>query len=142
MSAAARDLLQLDFSGARAASSGRLADWLSGPAKSYWTIPLNAAGVVILVYVVVRGRRFDPWLRLIGAAALAQHAVALVLSSRDVARYHFLTWLLTLRGGDGLFLARLAIALAARALSRRLRSASPRIRVASGLHPASRGCKK
>jgi len=27
------------------------------------TIPLNAAGVAILVYVVVRGRRFGPSLR-------------------------------------------------------------------------------
>ena len=59
------------------ARSAQLADWLSGPAESYWTIPLNAAGVAILIYVVVRGRQFDPWLRLIGAAALAQHAVAL-----------------------------------------------------------------
>ncbi len=43
----------------------------------------------------MRGRAFDPWLRLIGAAALAQHAVALFYRA-DVARYHFLTWFLTL----------------------------------------------
>ena len=43
---------------------------------------------------MVRGRGFDPWLRLVGAAALAQHAVALFYA--DTARYHFLTWLLTL----------------------------------------------
>jgi hypothetical protein len=42
----------------------------------------------------VRGRRFDPWLRLIGAAALAQHAVALFYAA--TARYHFLTWFLTM----------------------------------------------
>ena len=91
---AARQLIQLDFSGlARVAR--QLADWLSGPAESYWTVPLNAAGVVILIYVVARGRAFDPWLRLLGAAALAQHAVALFYRG-DVARYHFLTWLLTL----------------------------------------------
>jgi len=91
---AARELLSLDFSGV-ARVLAQLADWLSGPAESYWTIPLNAAAVVILVYVVVRGRRFDPWLRLIGGAALAQHAVALFYNAAT-ARYHFLTWFLTM----------------------------------------------
>jgi hypothetical protein len=92
--AAARELLNLDFSGA-----GRviiqLANWLSGPAVSYWTIPLNAAGVAILIYVVARGRQFDPWLRLLGAAALAQHAVAFFYRT-DYNRYHFLSWFLTM----------------------------------------------
>jgi hypothetical protein len=67
--------------------------WLSGPAESFATVPINAGGVAILAYVVLRGRRFDPWLRLIGAAALVQHAVALVYVAS--ARYHFLTWFLT-----------------------------------------------
>jgi len=44
---------------------------------------------------VLRGRTFDPWLRLIAAAALAQHAVALFYNA-NVARYHFLTWFLTM----------------------------------------------
>ena len=73
----------------------QVANWLSGPAESYVTIPLNAAGVLILLYVIVRGRQFDPWLRLIGAAALAQHIVALFYTAA-VARYHFLTWFLTM----------------------------------------------
>lgn len=73
----------------------QLADWLSGPAESYWTIPLNAFGVVVLIYVVVRGRAFDPWLRLIGAAALGQHLVAFFYNAAT-ARYHFLTWFLTM----------------------------------------------
>jgi hypothetical protein len=73
----------------------QIANLLSGPAESYATIPLNAAGLAILVYVVVRGRMFDPWLRLIGAAALAQHAVALFYNA-SIARYHFLTWFLTM----------------------------------------------
>jgi hypothetical protein len=73
----------------------QISDWLSGPAESYFTIPLNAAGVAILVFVVFRGRRFDPWLRLIGAAALAQHVVALFYTAAT-ARYHFLTWFLTM----------------------------------------------
>ena len=73
----------------------QLGQWLSGPAESYATIPLNAAGVVILAYVVTRGRQFDPWLRLIGAAALAQHIVALFYTAAT-ARYHYLAWFLTM----------------------------------------------
>ncbi|HEY6831440.1 MAG TPA: hypothetical protein VI251_03030, partial [Pseudolabrys sp.] len=92
--AAARELLHFDFSGV-ARVLRQLANWLSGPAESYWTIPLNAAGVAILIYVVLRGRAFDPWLRLIGGAALAQHAVALFYNAAT-ARYHFLTWFLTM----------------------------------------------
>jgi hypothetical protein len=51
--------------------------------------------VAILAHVVVCGRRFDPWLRLIGGAALVQHAVARFYIG-NVARYHLLTWLLTM----------------------------------------------
>ena len=54
-----------------------------------------AAGVAVLIYVVFRGRQFDPWLRLVGAAALAQHAVALFYTAA-IARYHFLAWFLTM----------------------------------------------
>lgn len=94
--AASRELLSLDLGGSHLADLfTQLANWLSGPAESYWTIPLNAAGVVILGYVVLRGRQFDPWLRLIGASALAQHAVALFYNAAT-ARYHFLTWFLTM----------------------------------------------
>jgi hypothetical protein len=91
---ALRQLLHFDFGGL-ARIGKQIADWLSGSAEFYATIPLNAAGVVILVYVVLRGRRFDPWLRVIGAAALAQHAVAFFYVG-NVARYHFLTWFLTM----------------------------------------------
>ncbi len=73
----------------------QIVNWLSGPAESYATIPLNAAGVAILIYVVLRGRSFDPWLRLLGASALAQHAVALFYNSA-IGRYHYLTWILTM----------------------------------------------
>lgn len=73
----------------------QLADWLSGPAESYWTIPLNAAGVFIVLHVVLRGRTVDPWVRLIGAAALAQHVVAFFYNA-ETGRYHFLTWFLTM----------------------------------------------
>ena len=93
--AAARELLMFDFSGGNFSRAlMQIPHWLSGPAESFFTVPLNAAGVVILIYVVLRGRTFDPWLRLIGAAALAQHAVALFYAA--TARYHFLTWFLTM----------------------------------------------
>jgi hypothetical protein len=94
--AAMRELLSLSFSGgAMIRALTQVANWLSGPAESYATIPLNAAGVAILGYVVLRGRTFDPWLRLIGAAALAQQAVALFYNA-TIARYHYLTWFLTM----------------------------------------------
>lgn len=94
--AALRELVTLDFStGFSARGFFQIVNWLSGPAESAWTMPLNAAGVAILVTVVVRGRAFDPWLRLVGVSALAQHAVALFYNAA-IARYHFLTWFLTM----------------------------------------------
>ena len=57
-------------------------------------IALHAASLTILAYVTIWGRAFDPWLRLIGASALAQHVVALFYTAAT-ARYHFLTWFLT-----------------------------------------------
>ncbi len=93
--AALKELLTLDFSGGNLLRAlQQIPNWLSGPAESYWTVPINAAGVAILIYVVLRGRRYEPWLRLVGAAALAQHVVALFYIS--TGRYHFLTWFLTL----------------------------------------------
>ncbi len=97
---ALRELVTLNFTGGNLPRGFfQIAHWLSGPAESYATIPLNVAGVAVLLYVVVRGRPFDPlfdpWLRLIGASALAQHAVALFYNA-GVARYHFLTWFLTM----------------------------------------------
>lgn len=93
---AVKELATLDLSGGYVSRAFfQIVKWLSGPAESVWTIPLNAAGVAILVFVVLRGRTFDPWLRLIGASALAQHAVALFYNA-GIARYHFLTWFLTM----------------------------------------------
>ncbi|MCF8477050.1 MAG: hypothetical protein K9G60_08460 [Pseudolabrys sp.] len=93
---ALRELVTLDFSGGHMARGFfQIVNWLSGPAESAWTLPLNVFGVVILVFVVTRGRRFDPWLRLIGASALAQHTVALFYEA-GTARYHFLAWFLTM----------------------------------------------
>ena len=93
--AALHELVAFNFSGGNLARAlMQVPNWLSGPAESYWTVPLNAAGVAVLIYVVLRGRQFDPWLRLIGAAALAQHGVALFYVA--TARYHLLTWFLTM----------------------------------------------
>lgn len=93
--AAFHELVTVNFSGGNLARAAmQVPNWLSGPAESYWTVPLNAAGVAVVIYVVLRGRQFDPWLRLIGAAALAQHAVALFYVA--TARYHLLTWFLTM----------------------------------------------
>jgi hypothetical protein len=92
--AALRRAFAFDFGGLKAVAL-QLADWLSGPSELHWTIPLSAAGVIILVWVVLRGRQFDPWLRLIGTAALAQHVVAFFYNAA-IGRYHFLTWFLTM----------------------------------------------
>jgi hypothetical protein len=90
-----RELMALDFAGEHLRRAlSKIPQWLSSaPTQSLRTAPLNAAGVAILLYVVAFGRRFDPWLRLIGGAALAQHSVALFYV--PLARYHLLTWLLT-----------------------------------------------
>ncbi len=94
--AAAHELAALDFRGEHIRHLFlQIANWLSGPSESFFTIPLNAAGVAILWYVVVCGRQFDPWLRLIGASALVQHVVALFYTAAT-ARYHYLTWFLTM----------------------------------------------
>jgi hypothetical protein len=88
------ELVRLDLFGKNIAHVlHQLAGWLSGPAESYWTIPLNAVGIVILVAVVVRGRAFDPWLRLVAVATLAEHSIALFY--RPLGRYYYITWLLT-----------------------------------------------
>jgi hypothetical protein len=95
---ASRELFTLNFSGGYLLRALlQIPRWLSGPAESYATVPLNAGGVVVLLYVLIRGRGFDPWLRLTAAAALAQHAVALFYVATP--RYHFLAWFLTLLVG-------------------------------------------
>jgi hypothetical protein len=92
---ALRELITLNFSGGYLVRALlQIPRWLSGPAESFFTVPLNAGGVAVLLYVLLRGRGFDPWLRLIAAAALAQHAVALFYVATP--RYHYLSWFLTL----------------------------------------------
>jgi hypothetical protein len=93
--AALRELITMNFSGGYFVRALlQIPRWLSGPAESFITVPVNAGGVAVLLYVLLRGRGFDPWLRLIAAAALAQHAVALFYVATP--RYHYLSWFLTL----------------------------------------------
>jgi hypothetical protein len=92
---ALRELITLNFGGGYFVRALlQIPRWLSGPAESYATVPVNAGGVAVLLCVLLRGRGLDPWLRLIAAAALAQHAVALFYVATP--RYHYLSWFLTL----------------------------------------------
>lgn len=93
--AAAREFLTWNFTDGNVVHAlNHLAHWLAGPSELVVLIPLHAAAVVVLIYVVGLGRSFDPWLRLVAGAALAQQVVALFYVA--VARYHFLTWFLTM----------------------------------------------
>jgi hypothetical protein len=130
--AAAHDLMHADFGGL-ARVIRQIVDWLSGPAESYWTIPLNAAGVAVLIYAIAQGR-FDPWLRLIAAAALAQHTVAFFYVAGN-ARYHLLTWFLTMLVSM-VWLCEIAVPFFRErypALARRISSHPLSMRLASGL---------
>jgi hypothetical protein len=92
--AALLELARLDFSGEHLrAATAQLGDWLSGPSALRVLIPLHVAAVAIVGYVTFRGRAFDPWLRLIGAAVLGEYAVDLVYAATP--RYFFSMWLLT-----------------------------------------------
>jgi hypothetical protein len=90
---AAGEILTLDWGGAHVKSGVvQLANWLSGPSESYLTIPLGIAAVIVVIAVTFQ-RAYDPWLRLIAAATLAQHGVMLVYATTQ--RYHLFTWLMT-----------------------------------------------
>ncbi len=92
--AAVGELLRLDLAGENI-RRGLLqwARWLAGPSESFLMIPVNAIAVIVLIRVAARSA-FDPWLRLIAAAALVQHTVAWFYLSSD--RYYYLVWFLTL----------------------------------------------
>jgi hypothetical protein len=93
--AALTDLLAGDLAAASLRRAlAQIVAWLSGPSQVAALAPLGAAAVAILAHVGIWGRRFDPWLRLVAGAALAQQAVALFYIA-TVPRYHFLAWLLT-----------------------------------------------
>ena len=88
------ELVQLDFSGSylrRAVT--QLMSWLSGAHQVTAAIPLHAAAVLILAWVALFGRRFDPWLRIVALATLLQHGIGVCYLNN--ARYNLGTWLLT-----------------------------------------------
>jgi len=91
--AALIELLRLDFGGAELRRAiAQIGAWLSEPSEIPWLIPFAAAGVVIVAKVTFRGRGYDPWLRVIGAAVLTECLVDLVYAATP--RYYFSMWLL------------------------------------------------
>lgn len=88
------EMVRLDFGGEHVLRGmHQILDWLAGPTELWLFAPLHAAAVAVALHVAWRGKRYDPWLRLIAAAALAQHSVALFYIATP--RYHFFTWLMT-----------------------------------------------
>ncbi len=87
------EFLTLDFRGENLKRAiSQVADWLSGTSGSYASIPVGAAAIAVIVFVIAR-KSFDPWLRLIALATLAQHGVMLFYATTQ--RYHLLTWLMS-----------------------------------------------
>ena len=74
-------------------ASSQIVSWLSQPSERAVSIPFNAVAAVIVFYVTLRGRDFDPWLRLIGAAVLAEFVVDFIYA--PTPRYYFEMWLLS-----------------------------------------------
>jgi hypothetical protein len=93
--AALGEFFRLDLAGANLhAAVAQIGAWLSGPSGLAVFIPLHLAAVAIVFAVTIRGRDMDPWLRVIGAAVIAEYGAALVYAA--TARYFFPMWLLTL----------------------------------------------
>jgi hypothetical protein len=86
--AALLDVLRLNLSSEHVSRVAQhLVRWLSGPSELAVMAPLHVLSFVVLIRVLVRAE-FDRWLRLIAAAALAQHSVGLFYT--PAPRYHFL----------------------------------------------------
>jgi hypothetical protein len=93
--AALRELATLHWNGAALHRAVvHLAEWLSGPSESKAFVPLHAAAVLTVMYVAARGRGFDPWLRIVAAAVIAEYGAALFYAATP--RYFFSMWFLTL----------------------------------------------
>jgi len=93
--AALGEMLRFDLLGPNLRHAAwQIGNWLGGPSESLLAAPVNGIAVAIVVRVLLAGARYDGWLRLIAAATLAEHAVALFY--RPFARYYLVTWLLTL----------------------------------------------
>jgi hypothetical protein len=93
--AALRELATLHFGGVELHRAVvQLGEWLSGPSGLKAFIPLHGAAVATVVWVALRGRAFDPWLRVIAAGVIAEYGAALFYAA--TARYFFSMWFLTL----------------------------------------------
>ena len=93
--AALLELVRFDFTGPNLhAALAQIGAWLSGPSGTAIFIPLHLAAVLIVFALTLRGRDMDPWLRVIGAAVIAEYGAALIYIV--AARYYFPMWLLTL----------------------------------------------
>lgn len=91
--AAAADLFSLHLASEPVMRLVRhLLRWLSGPSEMAFMAPVNALAVAIVGRVALRAR-FDPWLRLVAVATLAQLAVGLFYVA--TSRYHMLAWFFT-----------------------------------------------
>ena len=94
ISSALAEAAKLDFGGPHLQLAfSQIVAWLSQPSELAVSIPFNAVAVVVVFYATLRGRDFDPWLRLIGAAVLAEYAVDFVYA--PTPRYYFVMWLLS-----------------------------------------------
>jgi hypothetical protein len=92
--AALGELVRLDFRGADLhAAVAQIGAFLSGPSGFAVFIPLHLAAVAVVIALTLRGRDMDRWLRVIGAAVIAQYGAALIYAA--TARYFFPMWLLT-----------------------------------------------
>ena len=92
--AALLELIGLNFAGEHLHDAlVQIGDWLSGPSQLRIFIPFHAAAVALVAYVTLRGREFDSWLGLLGAALLGEYVVAMIYVSTP--RYFFEMWLLT-----------------------------------------------
>lgn len=88
--AAAIDLFSFNLAGEHISRAlTHLAKWLAGPSESPVMAPLNLIAIAIVCRVASRAH-FDPWLRLVAGATLAQLAVGLFYVG--TARYHLLAW--------------------------------------------------
>ncbi|MEI7804657.1 MAG: hypothetical protein WCI56_04955 [Hyphomicrobiales bacterium] len=88
------EILRLDFGGEHVQRGlAQIAGWLSGPGDLLFLAPLNAAAVGVVIFVAFWGRGYDPWLRLIAGATLAEHVTAMIYI--PTPRYFYVMWLLT-----------------------------------------------
>lgn len=91
--AAAGELVRLDLGGGDLhAALAQLGAFLSGPSGLMAFVPLHLAAVAAVLALTL-SRDADRWLRVLGAALIAEYGVALIYAV--TARYFFSMWLLT-----------------------------------------------